>query len=284
MTIAITGGNGEFGKAVLAQLSSRGQEPLIATVRDMSRISGLAGIDYRPGNFDDPRTLAASLAGVDTVLINAGFFGADPSLRLPRVSAAIAAATKAGVDRIVLTSWANLDRATISAVQNYRELEAILKAAGPAWTILRMNTGMADILVRDIVWGRQLGELVAPAKDAYAAPAAITDLATASAIVLADQGYSDTILELTGPDKLGWDDLAKAAGVPFRPVSDEEYIAVITEKFALPSDTAKMLAALYGDFRDGRSTPTTTLADLLGRKPLSSIEAVIQRVPRFSAR
>lgn len=283
MTIAVTGGNGEFGRAVLAQLQEQTPEPIVATVRDISKADKLPGIDYRVGDFDDPGALQTSLAGAGTVLINATFFGADPSLRLPRVTAAIDAAAKAGVDRIVLTSWPKLERATMPSVQNYRALESAVKAAGPSWTILRLNIGMADALARDVVWGRQMGELVAPAQDASAAPAASSDLAAAAAIVLSGQQHDGNSLELTGPDDLGWDDLAEAAGVPFRAVSDEEYTAYLAENFRFPPDTIALLTALYADFREGRSSATGTLPNLLGRPAVPGIEAVEARVALFPA-
>lgn len=281
MSLAVTGGNGEFGKAVLARLRDRTPEPIVATVRDISTANTLPGIDYRAGDFDDPGTLQRSLAGVGTVLINATFFGADPSLRLPRVTAAIGAAARAGVDRVVLTSWPKLEKATMPSVQNYRALESAVKAAGPSWTILRLNIGMADALARDVVWGRQLGELVAPAQDASAAPAAICDLAAAAAIVLSGRQHDGDVLELTGPDELKWSDLAQAAGVPFRAVSDEEYAAYLAEHFSFPPDTAALLIALYADFQEGRSSATGTLPDLLGRPPMPGIEAVEARAALF---
>jgi NAD(P)H dehydrogenase (quinone) len=283
MSIAVTGGNGEFGRAVLAELRGRAREPIVATVRDLSNADKLAGIDYRAGDFDDPGTLQRSLAGVGTVLINATFFGTDPSMRLPRGIAAIDAAAKAGADRIVLTSWPNLEQATMPSVQNYLELETALKTAGPSWTTLRLNIGMADALARDVVWGRQLGELVAPAHDASAAPAAISDLAAAAAIVLSSQQSECRVLELTGPENLNWDDLAEAAGVPFRAVHDEEYRTYLAENFGLLPETAALLIALYADFRGGRSTATRTLSDLLGRPAVPGIEAVAARAALFPA-
>lgn len=283
MSIAVTGGNGEFGRAVLAQLRHLAREPVVATVRDISKADKLPGVDYRPGNFDDPATLRTSLAEVDTVLVNATFFGADPSLRLPRVTAAIGTAAKAGVRRIVLTSWPRLETASMPSVQNYRELEAALKAAGPAWTIVRLNIGLADALARDVVWGRQTGEIVAPARAASAAPAAISDLAEATAIVLASPRHDGEVLELTGPDELNWDDLSAAAGVPFRAVSDQEYISYLAEKFGLAPETAALLTALYADFREGRSGTTGTLRNLLDRPAVPGIEAVAARVALFPA-
>jgi NAD(P)H dehydrogenase (quinone) len=284
VTIAVTGGNGEFGSAVIAHLKHRTDQPIVATVRDLAKARAKAhdrpGVDHRPGEFDDPATLRASLEGADTVLVNATFFGPDTSLRLPRVTAAIGAAADAGAARIVLTSWPDVDHATVPIVQDYRELEATLKKAGPSWTILRLSAGITDALVRDVVWGRTKGELVAPAQDARATPAALTDLAEATAAVLAAPGHEGATLELTGPDAIGWTDLADLAGVPFRPVTDAEYLTYLTEQFGMPESAATQLTALYADFRGPwASTPTSTLTDLLGRPPVPGIEAVSQRVP-----
>lgn len=282
MTIAVTGGNGEFGSAVITHLTSRTTQPVVATVRDTAKARTLDGVAYRPGDFDVPVTLATSLADVETVLINATFFGMDPSQRLPRVTAAIGAAADAGVQRIVLTSWPDLEHATMPTVQDYRQLEAAAKTAGPDWVILRLSTGMADALARDVVWGRQVGELVAPAKDACVTPAAITDLAEAAAAVLTHPGYDGEVFELTGPNQIRWDDLAELAGVPFRAVSDDEYTRYVSKNFALPTDAATQLTALYGDFRSGwASKPTATLSELLDRPAVPGAEAVSRRVDMF---
>jgi NAD(P)H dehydrogenase (quinone) len=284
MTIAVTGGNGEFGSAVVARLRNLTGRPVVATVRDVSTGRHLAGVDYRPGDFDDAETLRASLAGVDTVLLNATFFGADPARRLPRVTAAIGAAADAGVGRIVLTSWPDLENATMPAVQDYRRLEAAAKSAGPDWTIIRLSVGFGDAIARDVVWGRKAGELVAPAKDAWVTPAAITELAEAAAVVLTQAGQEGEVLEMTGPDAIGWHDVAELAGVPFRAVPAGEYVAYLTETFNLPETAARQLAALYADFRGPwASTPTATVAELIGRPALPGTEAVRRRVERFPA-
>jgi NAD(P)H dehydrogenase (quinone) len=283
MTIAVTGANGEFGRAVLQALGSRAREPLVATVRDLTRVDPLPGVDYRPGDFDQPDTLRASLADVDVVLVNATFFGADPSLRCPRVRSAIYAAADAGVGRIVLTSWPELSRATLPAVQDYKQLEALLKAAGPAWTIVRLGYGLPLALARDVVWGRIGGELVAPAAGARVTPAAPADLAEATAVVLAGSGLNGVLCELSGPEAVTWDQLADLAGVPFRPVSDEDYRDYLT-RFGLPAGTNQALIEMYADFRgDWAAAPTTALAQLIGRGPARGIDAVSDAVSRFPA-
>lgn len=289
MTIAVTGGNGEFGRAVLESLSRRAEtrpagEPIAATVRDLARIQPLPGVDYRPGSFDDPQTLRASLAGIGALLINATFFGADPALRLPRVTAAIRAAAEAAVARIVLTSWPDLERATLPDIQDYKRLESLVQTAGPAWTIVRMGYGLADAVARDVVWGKAGGELVAPAAGALVTPAALTDLAEAAGTVLAAPGHEGVVYELTGPDQVTWNDLAGLASVPFRAATDDEYRDYLT-RFSLPAATVQQLTGLYAEFRSGwNSTPTPTLTHLIGHAPVPGIEAVSRRVARFPAR
>jgi NAD(P)H dehydrogenase (quinone) len=283
MTIAVTGGNGEFGRAVLESLRNRTGEPLVATVREMAAVQPVAGVDYRPGDFDDPDTLRASLRGVGTVLVNATFFGRDPSLRLPRVTAAILAAAQSGGGRIVVTSWPDLDHAALPDIQDYQQIEALAQTAGPAWTVLRLGYGLGDAVARDVAWGRAGGELVAPAAGARVTPAAVVDLADAVATVLSQPGHEHVVHELTGPDAVTWDDLARLAGVPFRAVTDDEYRDYLT-RFRLPQATTQQLIDMYIDFRSGWSAiPTPTVARLIGRPPVSGVEAVSRRLSRFPA-
>ena len=92
------------------------------------------------------------------------------------------------------------------------------------------------------------------------------------------------VLEMTGPDAIGWHDVAELAGVPFRAVPAGEYVAYLTETFNLPETAARQLAALYADFRGPwASTPTATVAELIGRPALPGTEAVRRRVERFPA-
>jgi NAD(P)H dehydrogenase (quinone) len=283
MSIAVTGGNGEFGSTVLEALRKRTPEPLVATVRDLARARRIEGVDYRPGDFDRADSLRASLSGVDAVLINATFFGADPSLRRERVSSAIRAAAEAGVSRIVLTSWPDLDHATLPAVQDYKHLEALVKSAGPAWTVLRLGYGLPIALARDVVWAKSGGELVAPAAGARVTPADVTDLAEAAAVVLAEPGHDSVVHELSGPDSITWEQLAELAELPFRAVTDDAYRDYLA-RFNLPAEVAQGLIDMYADFRSNwASTPTATLGELIGHAPVPGVEAVNRAVSRFPA-
>jgi NAD(P)H dehydrogenase (quinone) len=291
VTLVITGANGEFGRIALdSAIAAAPGERVIASVRDPERAIDLIerGIEVRPGSFDDPDQLRDTFSGADTVLVNATFFGSIPALRGERVTSAIRAAAEAGAERIILTSWPDLDHCRLPEVQDYVASEAALQSAGPDWTILRLGYGLADTLARDVLWGRRDGELVAPAGDATSAPAAVSDLAEAAGLVAVGTGHSSQAYELTGPRAIGWKELAVLASepnegsVPYRPVTDDDYRSHLAS-LGLHETFADGLIALYAAFRSGwASRPDLTLGRLLGRQPVDGLEAVRGRLDRMS--
>lgn len=291
MTVVITGANGEFGRIALATaIEAAPGERVIASVRDPERAIDLVerGIEVRPGSFDDPDQLREAFAGAETVLVNATFFGAIPGARGERVASAIRAAADAGAERIVLTSWPDLDHCPLPEVQDYAASEALLRSAGPDWTILRLGYGLADTLARDVLWGRRDGELVAPAGDATSAPAAVSDLAAVAGLVAAGTEHSGQVYELTGSRAIGWKELAELASepnrdsVPYRSVTDDDYRSHLAS-LGLHETFADGLIALYAAFRSGwASRPDPTLGQLLGRQPVDGLDAVRGRLDRMS--
>jgi NAD(P)H dehydrogenase (quinone) len=285
MRIVITGANGEVGRGVLEAVAARLPEAdLVATVRDTARAADLVarGIDVGPGNFDDPDILRDSFAGADLVFVNATFFGAEPEVRGRLVANAIRAA--AGASRIVLTSWPDVENAALPHVSDFAKSERLLREAGPAWTILRLGYGIADALAREVNWAREDGELVAPAGDARATPASVTDLIDAAATTVIETGHENACYEITGPRAIGWSDLAALAGslddrlVRYRAVDDDEYRAYLAPR-ELPDQIIDSLLAFYAEFRSGwYATPTPVLGNLIGREPVDSLEAVRQRL------
>jgi NAD(P)H dehydrogenase (quinone) len=290
MSIVITGANGEFGRAVLNAVTElRPGDRIVASVRDVARAADLKerGFDVRPGSFDEPDELLAAFRGADTVFINATFFGVATELRGARVARAIGAAAEAGASRIIVTTWPNLDRATLPDVQDYGQSERLVREAAPSWTILRLAYGLADAVARDVIWARRDGELVAPAGPARCVPAAVSDLAGAAAVTVTGAGHENTTYELTGPRAIDWSDLAALAGsidgrsIRYRSVDDDQYREYLAAR-GLSSRVADGLLGLYAEFRSGwAATPSPDLGRLLGRAPVDTLDAVSQRVSRW---
>lgn len=289
MSIVITGANGEFGRGVLNAVAALVPgERIVASVRDVARAADLEerGFEVRPGSFDQPDEILTAFNGADTVFINATFLGTATELRGQRVATAIRAAADAGASRIVVTTWPNLDHATLTNVQDFVGSERLVQKAGPSWTILRLGYGLADAAARDVIWARRDGELTAPAGHARCVPAANSDLVHAAAATIVEPGHENTRYEVTGPRAIDWCDLAALAAsidgsdIRYRAVEDDEYRIYLAAQ-GLPGQVIDGLLGLYAEFRSGwAETPSPDLGRLLGRDPVDTLDAVSQRVPR----
>jgi NAD(P)H dehydrogenase (quinone) len=285
MSIVVTGANGEFGRGVVRSLAGRGAD-VIASVREMKaeRDPALESVEFRQADFDDRTATEAAFAGAETVFVNASFFGQDPSRRLPRVMTAIDAARAAGAERLVVTSWPDLEGTTMAAVRDYREIEERARDAAPSALVLRLAVGLADALARDVAWAMRDGALVAPAGSAVTTPAAVEDLAegAARAVLRGDEG----VLELRANRSIDWNDLARLAGeiagspIEYRAVDDAAYRDHLGE-LGMPPAAADALLEFYRAFRDGwAAEPDATLATLLEREPVDPGEVIRARLSR----
>ncbi|GAA4636296.1 NAD(P)H-binding protein [Actinoallomurus vinaceus] len=283
--IVVTGANGPLGRLVVDHLLTRiPAGELAVSVRDPAQATRPAdqGVRVRHGDFDRPKTLRDAFAGATTVLINATNYGTASETRARQQAAAVDAALAAGAGRVVFTGWQDLDRCPLDFVRDFAAAEKLVATSGTGWTILRMLYGMAASLDRDVRSSMDTGTLTAPAGDARATPAAVTDLAEATANVLTESGHEGRTYELTGPDAISWHDLASLAStlagreIRYRPVSDEECRAQWAAA-GWPAPAIEMLIAYYGAFRSGwADTPRPDLADLLHRPATSSLDAVRQ--------
>ena len=257
--IVITGGNGEFGRLVAGHLLDHlpaGQ--VTVTVREPAKAGPLKdrGADVRHADPDEPATLVRAFRGADTVLINGTNYGTDPARRAQQHAAAITAAAQSGAGRLVVTTWQDLDHCPMPEVSDYPATEARARAARIPVTILRLTSDLAALVARDVRWAIAAGTLTAPAAQARITPAAVTDLAEATASVLREAGHEGVTYELTGPGPVSWDDLAALASsisgknVRYQPVDDREYREHVTA-LGVPEAVAGMLLDYYAAVRSG---------------------------------
>jgi NAD(P)H dehydrogenase (quinone) len=281
--IVVTGANGSFGRRVAQRLlTTVPASKIVASVRRPAEAADLArqGVTVRHGDFDQPATVREALAGADTVLLNATNYGTPPQARARQQEAVIQAAVAAGARRIVFTSWPHLEAYRPERVEDYARTERALATCGLRWTVLRQSYGLAAALARDVRIALTTGVLAAPAGDARTTPAALDDLAEATAAVLASDGHDGATYELTGPDAIDWDDLAALASrlagkeIAYRPVPDAEFRSTSVEG-GFPEAAVLELLELYAAFRAGwTATPSEDLLRLLRRPPTPSLEAV----------
>jgi NAD(P)H dehydrogenase (quinone) len=276
MTIAITGATGQLGRLVVESLKTRvPASEILALVRDPTKAADL-GVPARAADYAQPETLGLALEGVDTLLL---ISSNEVGQRLSQHRAVIEAAQAAGVKRIAYTSILRADTTPIGLADEHKATEALLKASGLAYTLLR-NGWYTENYAGAVHGAVASDALIGSAGQGKISAAARADYAQAAAVVLATDGHENKTYELAGDTAFTMADLAaeisaKAGkAIPYNDLPEAEY-AKILESYGLPAAFAAILAqsdigaSQGGLFDDGRQ-----LSGLIGR-PTTPISALV---------
>ncbi|MBM1815949.1 SDR family oxidoreductase [Pseudosulfitobacter pseudonitzschiae] len=274
MTVAVTGATGQLGRLVIAGLKDKmAASDIIALARSPEKAADL-GVTARKADYDAPETLAPALAGVDTLLL---ISGSEIGQRTAQHRAVIDAAKSAGVGHIVYTSLLRADTSPMSLAVEHRETEALIKASGLTYTILR-NGWYTENYTGSVPGAVQAGALVGSAGDGRISSAARADYADAAVAVLTAGDHVGKTYELAGDSAYTLSDLAAEVStqtgktIPYQNLPQDEYAKILVS-VGLPEGFAGALASFDVDasqgalFHDGRD-----LSDLIGRPttPLST--------------
>lgn len=218
--IAVIGGTGVTGGAVVAALKARGAD-FKCIVRDPAAARQKLGPDVElvQGDLADPASLDAALAGCDKLFLLSG----HSPVMYDQQKAGIDAALRAGVSHLVKMSGSEKmitpDCPTFVGRDMYR-LEEDIKATNMAWTMLRPNFFMQNFLrMADMVKGQ--GKLMAPMPgDAVITMIDVRDTGDVAAEALTGTGHEGQSYFLTGAPVTMNDvaaELSKALGreIPF---------------------------------------------------------------------
>jgi NAD(P)H dehydrogenase (quinone) len=277
MTIAITGATGQLGRLVVESLKTRAPAgEILALVRDPAKAAAL-GVPARAADYAKPESLDPALAGVDTLLlISSNAVGQ----RLTQHQAVIEAAQAAGVKRIVYTSILRADTTPIGLADEHKATEALLKASGVAYTLLR-NGWYTENYAGAIQGAVASGALIGSAGQGKISAAARADYAQAAAVVLATDGHENKTYELAGDTAFTLADLAAEISakadktIAYQNLSEADYAKAL-ESHGLPAPYAAIIAqsdtgaSQGGLFDDGKQ-----LSALIGRPttPISTLVA-----------
>ena len=274
MTIAVTGATGHLGRLVIDGLAARADAgEIVALVRSPGKATDL-GVEVRAFDYDDPKTLAPALAGVDTLLL---ISANEVGKRSRQHRNVVSAAREARVKRIVYTSLLRADTSPLSLAAEHADTEAAIRSSGVPFTILR-NGWYTENYTGSIGGALAGGAFIGSARDGRISSAARADYAAAAVAVLTSKGHEGNTYELAGDSAWTLNDLAKELSrqtgrtIPYRDLPEAEYAKVLVG-FGLPEPIARAIAgwdaaaaegALFDDSRQlsrliGR--PTTSLAD-----------------------
>ncbi len=280
MTYALTGASGHLGRLTAEALLHRVEpDELVLITRTPDRLADLAarGVDVRAGDFTRPGTLGAAFDGVnDLLLISTDAIGA----RVPQHQAAVEAAAKAGVRRILYTSVPEPTSDNPAfVVADHAATEAALRESGIRWTVLRDNL-YAEYQLDALQHAAASGRYVTNTGAGRAAYVTRADCAAAAAGALVSREVDDSALDVTGPRALDAQDMARlAAGVGARPVEvqlldDDAYTASLVTA-GVPEPLAVGLASFGAAIRLGHlAAVTDTVRRLSGAAP-TPIEALL---------
>lgn len=275
-SIALTGATGQLGRLVVTALKQRvAAEQLLALVRTPAKAGDL-GIAARAADYARPDTLPAALAGVQTLLL---ISSSEVGQREEQHRNVIDAARAAGVGRIVYTSLLRADVSTLSLAGEHRATEAVLKASGVAYTLLR-NGWYTENYTGAIPGALARGVLIGSAGEGCIASAARADYAEAAAVVLTTPGHEGRTYELAGDTSYTLAEFAAelsrqtGRSIPYRNLPAAEYATALAS-FGLPPALAAAIAGWDFEaskgalFDDGKvlsrliSRPTMPLAQVI---------------------
>jgi NAD(P)H dehydrogenase (quinone) len=272
--ILVTGASGYVGRAVVADLASRGRD-VVAMVRDAKAVCGRLppGVAPRVADYEDRAALKKAFAGVDELVLISSDGEAGTVMR--HHANAIDAAVAARIRHITFTSIIDVEPLSpFYLAPGYRDAERRLADSGVTSTILRCGLYSDFILDHWLLPGRASGELALPVGNGQVAPISRADLAAAVAAVAAEPEKPDGVLTITGGRALGFAEIAaryaEITGKPlaYRACSDEDYLAMASIRLEGPWPEAfSTLCASIAEGRYGHAT--NDFMAVTGREPES---------------
>jgi NAD(P)H dehydrogenase (quinone) len=276
-TILVTGASGKLGRAVISHLlDSRGVAPgrIVAGSRNPAGLADLAarGVVVRKVDFDDQPGLEEAFAGAGTVLIVSTDMIDGAGTRLRQHRAAVAAAKRAGVERIAYTSLPDAATSSVSFAPDHLGIEQAIEATGLAALIFR-NNWYQENLFMSLPQALKTGQWYTSAEDGRTAFVARDDIAAAIAGALANPPAGSATWTLTGSEALTNDEIAQlAADAVGRPIQvvrlSDEQLAGGMKAAGVPEAIVPMLVSFEKAARAGDlGTITDDVATLSGRQP-----------------
>lgn len=272
--LLVTGANGKLGRRVVELLLAAGADRLVAASRDPAKLSDLKGVETRKADFDDPASLDAAFKGIDRVLVISTHRIDVPGLRIKQHAAAVAAAAKAGVKRILYTSMLNPQGSLIPFAPDHLQTEQAIEKSGLEFAILRVSW-YAENLIGSLTAPLASGKWFSAAGNGRINYVSREDVARAAAAALAAPGGARERLDITGPAPLTIPQIAaigaEVAKRPIQvvPVSDED-LAKGLRAAGLPEFVVPLVVGTDANIRAGMfDVDSDAVERLTGKAPLS---------------
>lgn len=208
--ILLTGATGNVGFEIARILDQQGvtAKALVRSPAAAEKLVAFSHIIPVEGDLDDAASVAAALEGVETAFLLTRSSERAEAQQLGFVTAAKAA----GIRHIVKFSQVHADAASpVRFLRYHAAVEAAIKASGLSYTFLRANLFMQELLAFGETI-RQQGNIFAPVGDGAVSLVDVRDLAAVAVAALTQPGHDGKSYDLTGPEALTHDEIARQIG------------------------------------------------------------------------
>lgn len=283
--ILVTGATGKNGNEIVKRLVAADVQ-VRAMVRNRARASTIASphVEVVEGDFDRPETLPGALAGIERAFLLTPSTERAQSQQI----AFIDAARQSGIAHIVKLSMFGADARSPGRFQRYHAAaEAVLRASGIAYTVLRPNNFMQSLLnFRSTIIAQN--HFYAAAGDGRVSVVDLRDIAEVAVAALTESGHEGKIYELTGPQALTHAEMAQylsaslgrhVAFVDIPPEAMRDALVGV----GLPAWRADGVVEDYASYRRGDAAAITSgVQDATGKAPRPFDEFAHDYVASFS--
>jgi len=270
LVTGVTGVTGRVGYRVMEALAEAGAEAT-AMVRVEAEAADLPGAGpHVVASFDDPPPPEA-LRAFDRVFLLSPRHEEQAALEIVFIDALVAAGHRPHIVKVAADGFQDPD-CDVRFMRSHREVALHLGALGLPVTYLAPSVYM-ETLLDAAPTIRKDGAIFAPAGRGRVALVAASDVAAVAATVLTTRGHEDQTYVLTGPEALGYADVAARLSAVF--AREVEYVNQPPERARramLAQGMARWLAdGILEQFEwirhGGADTVTTTVREVTGADP-----------------
>ena len=268
--ILVTGATGRVGYHLMEKLAEAGADTT-AMVRVEARAADLPGMpQHVVASFDDPPP-AEILRAFDRVFLLSPVHEEQAALETVFIDALVAAGHRPHVVKIAADGFQDPD-CDVRFVRSHRDVALHLDAVGLPATYLAPSLYMENLLAAaDAI--REDGTISAPAGQGRVGFVAASDVAAVAAQVLTSQGHDGATYVLTGPEALGYADVAARISAVFgRQVDYQKQQARRARELMLASGLSHwkadgMLELFEWIRHGGADTVTAAVREVTGADP-----------------
>ena len=203
--ICITGAGGTVGSEVVKQLELA-QVPFRLAYFSKAKVdAALAqGIDAVIIDYNHPETLRAAFQGCDQLFL----LGPNALNQTQLELNAVEAAKAVGVQHIVKQSVMGAEDEAFSLALVHRPVERAIEASGMAWTFLRPNSFMQNVVTFMGETIKTESAFYSASGEAKIAHVDVRDIAAVAVKALTEPTHRGQAYTLTGPEAMTYDELA----------------------------------------------------------------------------